>query len=36
MTCLISADLDNYARLTCYWLHEGALSIRIAGPVDEQ
>jgi hypothetical protein len=24
MTCLISADLDNYARLTCYWLHEGS------------
>jgi hypothetical protein len=23
MTCLVSADLDNYPRLTCYWLHEG-------------
>jgi hypothetical protein len=24
MTCLIGADLDNYARLTCYWLREGS------------
>jgi hypothetical protein len=24
MTCLVSADLDNYARLTCYWAHEGS------------
>jgi hypothetical protein len=24
MTCLVSADLDNYARLTCYWVHEGS------------
>jgi hypothetical protein len=24
MTCLVSADLDNYARLTCTWLHEGS------------
>jgi hypothetical protein len=23
MTCLISSDLDNYPRLTCYWLIEG-------------
>jgi hypothetical protein len=23
MTCLVSADLDNYPRLTCTWLHEG-------------
>lgn len=23
MTCLVSADLDNYARLTCIWAHEG-------------
>ena len=24
MTCLVSADLDNYPRLTCTWLHEGS------------
>jgi hypothetical protein len=24
MTCLVSGDLDNYPRLTCYWLHEGS------------
>jgi hypothetical protein len=24
MTCLVSADLDNYPRLTCMWLHEGS------------
>ena len=24
MTCLVSGDLDNYARLTCYWWHEGS------------
>jgi hypothetical protein len=24
MTCLISSDLDNYARLTCYWLRDGS------------
>ncbi len=24
MTCLVSGDLDNYARLTCYWLREGS------------
>ncbi len=24
MTCLVSGDLDNYARLTCYWWREGA------------
>lgn len=23
MTCLIGTDLDNYARLTCYWMHDG-------------
>jgi hypothetical protein len=23
MTCLVAADLDNYARLTCYWLKDG-------------
>ena len=23
-TCLVSADLDNYPRLTCTWLHEGS------------
>jgi hypothetical protein len=22
MTCLVAGDLDNYARLTCYWGHE--------------
>ncbi len=27
MTCLVGADLDNYARLTCYWLHEGSQPI---------
>jgi hypothetical protein len=24
MTCLVGSDLDNYARLTCYWLPEGS------------
>jgi hypothetical protein len=24
MTCMIGADLDNYARLTCIWAHEGS------------
>ena len=24
MTCLVSADLGNYPRLTCTWLHEGS------------
>jgi hypothetical protein len=24
MTCLIASDLDNYARLTCYWLRDGS------------
>jgi hypothetical protein len=24
MTCLVGADLDNHARLTCYWLREGS------------
>jgi hypothetical protein len=24
MTCLVAGDLDNYARLTCYWLREGS------------
>ncbi len=24
MTCLVSADLDNYPRLTCTWAHEGS------------
>jgi len=24
MTCLVGADLDNYARLTCSWMHEGS------------
>jgi hypothetical protein len=24
MTCLVGADLDNYPRLTCTWLHEGS------------
>ncbi|HZP08330.1 hypothetical protein [Methyloceanibacter sp.] len=24
MTCLVSGDLDNYARLTCFWLREGS------------
>ena len=24
MTCLVSADLDNYARLTCIWGHAGS------------
>src|SRR5262249_1883877 len=23
MTCLIGSDLDNYARLTCYWMRDG-------------
>src|SRR5690349_9024042 len=23
MTCLIGTDLDNYARLTCYWMRDG-------------
>jgi hypothetical protein len=23
-TCLIGSDLDNYARLTCYWLRDGS------------
>jgi hypothetical protein len=26
MTCLIAGDLDNYARLTCYWLREGSVA----------
>ncbi len=26
MTCLVSGDLDNYARLTCYWLRAGSES----------
>jgi hypothetical protein len=25
MICLIAGDLDNYARLTCYWLPEGSV-----------
>lgn len=24
MSCLVSGDLDNYARLTCYWLRQGS------------
>ena len=24
MTCLVAGDLDNYARLTCYWFGEGS------------
>src|SRR5262249_30225202 len=24
MTCLIGTDLDNYARLTCYWMRDGS------------
>ncbi len=24
MTCLVAGDLDNYARLTCYWLRDGS------------
>jgi hypothetical protein len=24
MTCMVGADLDNYARLTCTWVHEGS------------
>ena len=23
MTCIVSSDLDNYARLTCLWLRQG-------------
>jgi hypothetical protein len=24
MSCLVAGDLDNYARLTCYWLRQGS------------
>jgi hypothetical protein len=24
MTCVVSSDLDNYARLTCVWLRQGS------------
>ena len=24
MTCIVSSDLDNYARLTCVWLRQGS------------
>lgn len=28
MTCLVGADLDNYPRLTCAWLHEGSQPVQ--------
>lgn len=28
MTCLVSGDLDNYARLTCLWFREGSQPIQ--------